>query len=74
MKKKYLCSPFKLSKARCVPVTGSSAFMIFSKQFSTYTQSTLMRLKSVFEITSFAPLPPRSRNKEQYLGDFLQTL
>ena len=56
------------------PVTGSSAFMIFSKQFSTYTQSTLMRLKSVFEITSFAPLPPRSRNKEQYLGDFLQTL
>ena len=56
------------------PVTGSSAFMIFSKQFSTYAQSTLMRLKSVFEITSFAPLPPRSSNKEQYLGDFLQTL
>ena len=42
-----------------LPVTGSSAFMMFSKQFNTYLQGTLVRLKSCFKITSFVLCYPQ---------------
>ena len=40
----------------CYPqfvVTASRTLMFFSKQFNTYVQRTLVRLKSCFEITYF---------------------
>ena len=41
------------------PVTDSNAFMIFSEQFNTYAQGTLMILKRCFEITYFTLCYPQ---------------